>query len=218
MAHNAVLRWLDGRGWLVLAGATPASDAIRAHALSIGAADGGVAYVATRGANDAADQLLQEMEALGAQAGYLVDVLSEDDDVIRENLADSGMIVIGGDNSVTQVRSVLLGAAIEGIRVAYENGAVVLVEGPAAMAFGAWVVQDDGRIAEGLAWLHDGLIVPGVSSVAAASITRDALTAHPTSIALGIGREAALALGPDGQVEPWGSGEVSIALGPDLSA
>ncbi|MAS34555.1 MAG: hypothetical protein CL610_11140 [Anaerolineaceae bacterium] len=218
MPSNAVLRWIDGRGWLILAGDTPASDTVRARALAIAAADGGVAYLATQGVDAAAEQILNDMEAIGAGAGYLVDVLTEDDVVIHDKLADAGLIVIGGDPSVTNVRSALVGAAIEGIQIAYENGAVVLAEGPAAMAFGEWVMLDDGQIGTGMSWLEGALVVPGVPGVADTEAAAVVMRNQPAAIAIGVGDGSALALGPDGEVEPWGDQQVSIALGPDFGA
>lgn len=218
MASNAALQWQDGRGWLVLAGQTPASDAVRARALAIMAADGGVAYLATRGVDPAVEQIMSDMEDLGAPSGYIVDVLTEDDSLIHSRLAEASMVVIGGDSSVTNVRSALLGAAAAGIQEAFENGAVVLVEGLAAMAFGAWLLLDNGQINTGLGWLSRGLIVPGIASVSESPVTHIVMTAQPSAIAIGVGMGSALALGPDGEVEPWGEQQVSIALGPTFGA
>src|SRR5690606_9214802 len=119
------------------------------------------------------------MEDLGAPSGYLVDVLTEDDSVIQSKLAEASMIVIGGDPSVINVRSALLGAGIAGIQEAFENGAVVLAEGLAAMAFGAWLLQDDGQINSGVGWLSSGLIVPGIASVSESPVTRIVMAAQP---------------------------------------
>ncbi len=218
MASKAALHWRDGRGWLILTGATPSSDDIRAQALQRMAADGGVACVATQGATPAADNLLTALAALGAQAGFLVDVLAEDDDSIRDQLSQAGMVVVAADESVTNVRSALLGAALAGIQDAFEHGAVVLVEGPAAMAWGALTVLDNGEITTGLDWLHGALVVPDSLSVGEAQETKAVMNAQPGAIAVGIGPNSALALGPDGEVEPWGQQEVSIALGPAFGA
>ncbi len=218
MARNAALTWLNGRGWLVLAGATPAADAVRAHALSIAAADGAVAYVATQGANADTDQLLADMADLGARSGYVVDMLTEDDAVIRDQLGEAGIIVIGADSSVNNVRSSLLGAGIEGVRTAFENGAVILAEGPAAMAFGAWTLDENKQVVAGLNWLVNGFVLPGINRAAEAPAARQILAAQPSALAVGIGLESALALGPDGEVEIWGEQQVAIALGPNFGA
>ncbi|MBZ0302186.1 MAG: hypothetical protein K8J31_20725, partial [Anaerolineae bacterium] len=164
------------------------------------------------------DAIVADMQDLGAQSGYLVDVLTEDDRVIRDKLAEAGIVIVAEDPSVMNVRSALLGAAIEGIQIAFENGAIVLVEGPAATAFGAWVIAADGRVLAGLDWLHSGLIVPGTTSISEAPDTRVVVAAQPAAIAVGIGSGSALALGPDGEVETWGDRQVTIALGPDFGA
>lgn len=218
MAGNAALRWLDGRGWLALAGDAPASDAIRARALGVAAADGAVAIVAVRGADADAEQLLADIEDLGAQAGYLVDLLAEDDVAIRSKLAEASVIVISANVEVHEVRSVLTGVAIEGMQTAFENGAVVLAEGPCVVAFGAWLVAQSGEIADGFGWVENTLIVPGASSVSESPVAKAVMTARPAALALGIGAGSALALGPDGQVELWGEQQVAIALGPDFGA
>ena len=217
MTRNAALNWLDGRGWLVLTGNAPASESIRARTLGIAAADGAVAVVAVHGEDAAAEQLLVDMEDLGAHAGYLVDVLAEDDLAVHEKLAEASVVIISAQDQATNVRSVIVGAAIEGIQTAFENGAVVLVEGPGAMAFGEWVVAEDGIIA-GLEWLRGTLVVPGAERVADVEIVQAVLAARRSGVAIGIGVESALALGPDGQVELWGRQQVTIALGPDFGA
>jgi hypothetical protein len=86
------------------------------------------------------------------------------------------------------------------------------------MAWGGWTVLDSGEITTGLDWLQGALIVPGSVSVGEAEETRAVMNAQPEAIALGIGPNSALALGPDGEVEPWGQQEVSIALGPSFGA
>lgn len=218
MASNAALRWLDGRGWLVLAGSVHDAESIRARVLGVAAADGGLAVVVTQGEDAGAEQILTELEDLGAQSGYLVDVLAEDDLAVREKLADAGIVIISADDKVATLRSALLGAAIEGVQVAYENGAVVLVEGPGVMVFGAWVMLDEGGITTGFEWLQSALIVPGVESVADAAVTKIVMDLQPATLAVGVGAGSALALGPDGQVETWGHQQVTIALGPEFGA
>jgi hypothetical protein len=217
MASNAVFRWLDGRGWLVLAGDAADSDEIRSQALAISAADGAVAVLLTQSSDALAENLLNDIEGLGAPAGYLVDLLTEDDDSIRNQLAEAGMIVVGLESDPLVLRSGLFGAAIEGIRIAFEHGAVVLAEGAAAMVFGAWVLAADGAVQEGLGWLESALILPGTAQVSESAAARQVLAARSAAIAVGIGAGSALALGPDGEIETWGLSEVSVALGPDFA-
>jgi hypothetical protein len=210
MASNNVLRWKDGRGWLIRSGGTDAGSEIRAQALGRVAADGGVAYIG-------GEQAMADLEDLGAPAGYLVDVMAEDDQTIESQIGDAGMVVVGSDAPVDQLRSGLIGAAAQGMQTAFGNGAVILAEGWGAAVFGAWVALDSGELTTGLGWLEDGLIVPGATSLAESEPARDVLSSDPSVIVVGIGAGSALALGPDGEVETWGDKQVAIALGRNYS-
>ena len=211
MPRQAVFQWLDGRGWLVLSGGPDREGELRGLAPARTAADGGVACVALSNDPTAADLLLDDVTDLGAPSGYIVDVASEEDDVVRTKLAEASVIVITTDGEAEDVRSALTGSAIAGIQTAYENGAVVLAEGACAMAFGSFIVREDGDLVAGLGWLQDTLVLPDVESAAAAA--KPLLAEQPTSLAVGIGIGSALALGPDGQVETWGRRQVTVALG-----
>jgi hypothetical protein len=152
MPQNSVLNWPDGRGWLVLSGGHDTGGEIRAQALGRISADGGAAYV-TLGANSTfGEQALADMDDLGAPTGYLVDVLLEDDETLRQKFGEASLVVIEEGANASDLRSALLGAAIEGIRQAYENGAVILAEGSAAALFAAWLSLDSGNIISGLGW------------------------------------------------------------------
>lgn len=215
MPSHSVFRWLDGRGWLVLSGAgSPSSEVdlseIRAKALGRAAADGAAAVVYL-GEASGADALLDDIEDLGAPSGYLVDIVTEDDETIRNRLSEAGVIVVSGASSSAAARAVLLGAAEDGIRAAYENGAIILVEGAASGAFGAYMLDRDGTVSAGLGWLMDALILPSLASIGQAALP--VLNVHPEAVGVGIGNGAALALGGDGEVEIWGARRVSVALG-----
>ncbi len=213
MANNNVLRWLDGRGWLILSGGD--SSDVRAQALGRAAADGGVAYVDLGGQIGSGESALADMEDLGAPSGYLVNVMTEDDQTIHSKLADAGVVVVAGGSDVSELRSSLMGAAAAGIQTAFENGAVVLVEGQAAMLAGAWVLTEDDRLLGGLEWVENALIVPGLTSAEESAQVQTILTAQPAALGISVGAGSALALGPDGEVETWGQKQVTIALGPN---
>ncbi len=210
MANKAGLRWMDGRGWIVLAGG--GSDAVRAHTLSVAAADGGVAYAAV---SDVAwaEHLMLDMDDLGAPAGYLVNVRAESAAAVYDRLAEASVIVIGAAADAETLYGQLDGAAAAGMRAAFEHGAVVLAEGAGAAALGAWIAAAEGELIPGLGWLENALVLPGVASAGASATARAALLAQPTALAVGIGAGSALALGPDGEVEIWGEGHVTIVLG-----
>lgn len=217
MTHNNVLQWLDGRGWLVLSGGGEYRSDIRAQALARSAADGGVAYVTLGSHSALGEQALNDMEDLGAPSGYLVDVISEDDQTIQSKLAEAGIVVIEGEAGIEDMRAGLIGAAADGIQSAFQNGAVVLVEGNAAAVFGAWILIKINELTSGLAWLENSLVMPGITSVAESGTAQNILMRQPAALAVGIGAGSALALGPDGEVETWGARQVTIALGKDYS-
>jgi hypothetical protein len=211
-----VFHWIDGRGWLVLAGSADSSNDIRALALAKSAADGGVAFVSLGAGMDHAEAVLYDLEDLGAAAGYIVDVTTEDDTTVTAKLTETSVVVIEAAPSAEDARSSLLGAAAEGIQAAYENGAVVLAEGQSAMVFGAWIVRQNGELASGLEWLSAAIVAAGVTN--AGAWARDVLSAEGLAYVVGIGAGTALALGPDGQLEIWGKGEVTVALGRSLTS
>jgi hypothetical protein len=217
MAQNKVLRWMDGRGWLVLVGGHEAGSAVRAQALGRASADGGVAYVTLGGESELGEKALADMEDLGAPSGYLVDILSEDDQTIASKLGDAGMVVIEAVGDVDDLRASLLGAAMSGMQAAFQNGAVILAEGSSATVFGAWVLADSG-LTGGLEWVENALVMPGITSLAQSDAARNAMAVQPAAIAIGIGGGSALALGPDGEVETWGNQQVTLTLGANYRA
>ena len=213
MARNNVLQWRDGRGWLVLSGGyVPESD-VRAQAIGHIDADGGVAYISFGSNAESAEVLMNDLQDLGAPAGYFVDVLSEDDDTIRSKIGEASLIVVEPGASSADMRSALMGAAVEGMQTAFENGAVILLEGKSASIFGAWMLLETGEIRQGIGWLSQMFILPGVTEVAQSEMGKEALKEEASALAVGIGEGSALALGPDGEVEPWGERQVTIALG-----
>lgn len=206
MPTSQIFTWKDGAGWLVLSGGNEATSAVRALALERMAADGAVAVVAFGNPND--DALLEDLADLGAPAGYLVDVLAEDDDTIRKQLGDAALVMLSWDGDVATLRSNLAGAAIAGLEAAYGRGAVILAEGQAAAVFGAHLGHEAG-----FAWLQNSYIVPGLASAAASAEVRRMITEQPQVIVVGPQVGAAIVFGGDGTLETVGSRQVTIALG-----
>ncbi len=206
MPQQSVFNWPDGRGWLVLAGGS--DDDVRATAIERASADGGVAYVSLMPSDDALDA----MQDLGAPTGYVVDVTTEDDDTLKARIGDAGIVVLGGAGTAEDFRSSLVGAAEEGLHTAHERGAMLLIEGDAVTAFGAYLIKPDGVLRDALEWLQNMIVVPGVTSVSDSETAQAVMGAQPLAVALGIGPTSALALGPDGEVQQWGDKQVTIAL------
>lgn len=216
MPSRNVFRWIDGRGWLVFCGGDDGTGEVRAIALERASAGVSVAYIWV--GSDAGEAVLDDMESLGGPTGYVVNVMTEDDETIERLVSEAGMVVIGGDAPLSEIRAGLMGAAVDGIHTAFENGAVILVEGPSISVFGAWMVLENDNIVDGVAVLENAVLLSDVTSAAASEEGRVALRAQPAAIAVGVGRGAALALGPEGEVETWGLQQVSVALGSHYTA
>ncbi len=212
MPQANVIRWRDGAGWLVLSGGAESADGetadIEADALVRVKAGQPIAYVWAAGDVEAADKHLDALEELGAPTGYLVDVLTEDDDTLRKQLEIAGLVVLGDGPNVRELRSGLLGAAIEGIGAAFESGGVILGIGQGAAVLGAILGETTG-----LNWIESAIVVPKYDQEAEQSRLRELLKKHPDAYGLGIASGSALALGPNGEVEAWGSRKVTVALG-----
>ncbi len=212
MPRANVIRWREGAGWLVLSGGADSNSAeaseVEAEALARASAGEPLAYIWAAGNVEDADEHLIALEDLGAPTGYLVDVQTEDDDTIRRQLTEAGMIIIGDGADAKQLRSSLLGAALEGISAAYERGAVVLGIGQGAAVLGAFI--DDK---EGLNWIERAIIQPHYEQEASPAALRAQLAKHPDAYGLGVGTGSALALGPNGELAAWGKRQVTVALG-----
>ncbi len=208
MSRSSVLEWPDARGWLVLAGGP--DSAVRGRAIQRMGAGGVVVYINT---GHGSDSIQEDMDDLGAPTGYTLDILTEDDETIQQQMADANLIVMGGEDSATDIRSAVIGPVATAIKQGLERGAVLLCEGNAAAIWGTWMVDEAGTALPGLEWLPRSIVVPGVTSAAENPMATRLLAEHPNALLIGPGHTSALALGPDGSVEAWGARQVMIALG-----
>jgi len=211
MPQVEVLRWQNGEGWLVLSGGGDVAGDIEAQALAHVPPGEPLAYIWAAGDVESADQHLDALDDLGAPTGYLVDVLTEDDDTIRNQISNAGLIIIGDGPNVKQLRSGLLGAAVEGMVAAFERGAVILGIGQGAAILGSFMVDQAG-----IGWVEGAAIAPRYNQEGVAAQLHDLLLKHPEAYGLGIATGSALALGPNGEVEAWGERQVTVKLGGKL--
>ena len=213
MSMQTGLEWIAGDGWLVFTGEHDDASELRAQSLHRIGLDRGFAYL---GLNEAAgDEEIADFEDLGAPTGYLVNILTEDDETIRRNLRDVGLVVIDSQADPRRMLDALRGAAAEAVQEAYEHGALVLAEGPVAQIFGACWLSESGSLHEGLNWLTDTMILPGVGEQARVRETAaQVFERRPRTLALGISNGSALALGPGATLEVWGDQPVALTMGP----
>lgn len=210
------LRYLSGRGWLVFSGGQTEGSPIRAQALARSKAYGATAYISQ--ADDGGDALKDDIEDLGARSGYFVDLEFDLPEDIKEQLEAASFIVIEVGASVDTLYEALKDAAVEGIRAAYQRGAVILLEGLVANIFGRWVLSDSGELLDGLNWVENAFIEPESMGIDDSRAVQMVMASIPDAVAINIAAGSALALGPDGQVEVWGDEKVTISLGRGFAA
>ncbi|MBE2182087.1 MAG: hypothetical protein IAE89_01565 [Anaerolineae bacterium] len=210
MPQRSIFRWKEGRGWLVIA--SGASTEIRGMALNRLAADGAIACVAPGQDSSFADVILDDFADLGAPSGYVVDLQSEDDDTLLNRLGEASLIVINGHTLPSEARSELMGAAMDGIAQAYENGAIILAEGDAGIVFGLQLYDSDEIT--GFNWIENTIILPGIEIEGVEAFANHALVEYPDRLAIMIGDQSAMAFGGDGQIETWGLQQVTLRMGP----
>lgn len=208
---SEILERIAGAGWLVLSGGADAGGELRSLALQKAKLVGGVAYPGFN--EDSADEVLDDMEDLGAPTGYLVNLIAEDDDTIQGLLRESSIIVLEDSVAAETWRDGLTGAGADGMQGALEQGAVVLAEGSGAAVLGEYFLTERGNLNAGFGWLSHALILPGVTSLSDSEVARELLEAEPRGVVIGIGHGSALALGGAGEVEVWGEKRVVIAPG-----
>lgn len=218
MTQSSMFQWHQGAGWLVL-GPQPDEqtgpfDAIEGRVLTRGSADGPLVYIWAATDLEAADNYLEYVRELGGRTGYPVDIVSEDDESLIEQLGEAGIIVIGDGPNTNRLFNSLHGAAIKGIQRAYEHGALVYGAGLGAEVFGKWFLRgSNARPREGFGWLANAALLTDDNNVLMKQQLQRLLQTEPTAFGLGIGANSALAFGPEGQIEAWGDQQIAISLG-----
>ncbi len=219
MSSTNFFRRRMGRGWLVLAGGLAADDqsvtALEAAMLNRTISQGPMAYIWAASDIETADQHMESLRDLGARTGYLIDILTEEEDEISRELGEAGIIVLGGGPRVDTLREALVGVVLQAVEDAFMRGATVYACGEAAALLGAFAVQPD-RLIPGFHWVERALILPAYTSDQA-EVLRGWVQTHADHFGLGLGHGAALALGPQGEVEVWGRPAVTVLLGQQIA-
>ncbi len=222
MSSIDFLQWRGGAGWIVLSGGTSLAvdDAhdveldIEARALARIAYGEPIAYIWAAGDEDEADVHLSLLDEMGAPTGYLIDVLTEDDDTIRDQIKEAGMVILGDGADYESLRKGLLGAPTQAMEAAFARGGVMFGIGAGAVALGA--IFHGAEREAGLGWVEKAIIVPYAEQPEQNALMRDLLAEYPDHLGIGIPTGSALALGPNQQVEAWGPG-ITIMLGRELA-
>lgn len=223
MTRTGPLRWRTGEGWLVLIGGASAgwrtTEPIDRAAIEAMSDETPIAFVPAAGCPpDYGESFLEHYTRLGSPPGYIVpiyDSTSANDPANVRRLAQAGLIYLGGGDAQQLIAAIIGTAALDAMAAAYASGAVIVGASAGAMALAGWGVSSDPGVGtlEGWGWLPDAIVAPHFTSERA-SVLREALLAHPQALGLGIPDDTALALGPEGEVAMWGSGQVQVTIGP----
>jgi cyanophycinase-like exopeptidase len=224
MGQAGPLRWRNGRGWLILVGGGELEDITDIHRAAIEAMsdEAPVVFVPTASAKPDAGrergQLdIEQIEELGGPVGYVAPIFSRADAGDPKNvrrLTQAGLIYLGGGSAQRLVETLNGTATLNALAAAFEVGAVVVAEGEAACALGAWGLCADSSLRTGWGWLFDALICPSYDDSTATAL-RAAIKSKPDCLGLGIPQSVALALGPENQVQTLSASgkQVTVVLG-----
>lgn len=215
---GGLIEWPAGAGWLVLAGSSDWGQGearwIDLAALSVADLGRQVVFVPTAGCMDGAE-FLAYYEDLGALPGVVAPIFTAEDAArpeVRRLLARSGLIYLGDGDSRRLIEALAGSQALEGMAEAYRRGAVIVGAGAGAVALAAWGRAADGALLAGWGWLRQAVIEPHFEGEVSAARLREMVRRTQARYGLGIPKRTALALAPDGAVETWGAGQVTVSL------
>jgi len=224
MPRQGGLEWVDGNGWLVLSGGGDwrrgETDVVDANALSLANLDRPLVVVLSEGVPEDIEGILEHYVTLGGPGGEGV-ILSDEnlawqDEAFLSLLGQAGMLYLGGERPLalasTLHRTQALRLIVQGF--ATMQGLVIVGSGGGAAALGAWVRSAEQGDAEspGLNFLRNAIVAPHFTKTEEAGVLHRLLRDHPGFVGLGVPDGTALALGPRGEVESWGEGDVTAVI------
>ncbi len=225
MPQRPPLAWLDGEGWIVLIGGGDPGrgdlDEPFGHILNRINLDRPVIVLMAEGSESRATEVLDAYTALGGPGGYAMALQSvEDERLARPDFLDliseAGLLHLGGEDALRLTRALRRSPALGRIVAAFATLQGLTLVGCAggARALGAWAGDParPGPAHHGLDFVHNTLIVPHFTQTEAHPELRTLLRHHPHALGLGLPDRTALALGPRGDVERWGEGEITAVV------
>jgi cyanophycinase len=228
MTQAGPLRWRTGNGWLVLVGgasdAWRTTEAIDRNAIEAMSDETPIVFVpAAGGPPDTGQSFLERYTALSAPPGYvvpIVDKASASDPANVRRLAQAGLIYLAGGQAQKLIDAILGTPSLDAIAAAFASGAVIVGMCAGAIALAEWGVSSDevAGLVKGWDWLPNTIVAPHYTAPQNSEALRGALLAHPDRLGLGIPDDTALALGPDGEVQTWGRGQIGVTLGSRFKA
>lgn len=217
---NLPIEWREGKGWLVLIGGTTyfwrGTEAIDRAAIDAISLDAPIAFVpAANCPPDYGTSFLAAYQRLGAPDGYVVPINDRESAYGAQNAAllrEAGLIYFGGGDTTALLASMTDTPALEAVAEAYERGAVVVGMSAGAIGIAERGLSLGAGVLDGWGWLPHVLVSVHHNAERETSFEA-ALREHPEHLGLGLPEDAALALGPLGEIESWGDEEIVVKRG-----
>lgn len=225
MPTQGPLSWLDGEGWLILAGGgdwqAGVTGQVESQLLSIANLDRPMVVLLSDGSRTQADAFLDHFTDLGGPGGEAYTLAEMTRDQLQTPhflslIEEAGVLCLGGSNPIPLVQNLYNNPALNQIMLGYMTLQALTVfgfsAGAAALAQWAFGPGPNYLQAMGLGWLSNAVVVPNFTRTEDSPILRQLPKVAPDVLGLGIPNGTALALGPLGQVETWGTGEVTAVI------
>lgn len=217
MPQTSIFQWRDGGGWLVLTGsddfASDQMNSILANTLARVISLGPIAYIWAAGDVDVADKHLELLADMGSSTGYLVDAISEDNETLKEQIEQAGLIILGDGLNVAHLHGALEGVVIQAMTKAHQTGATILGIGAGATMLGQWLLNEEMQAQPAFGWLKNALVVLDNLE----NETHEFLRYQPTAYGLGLAKGSGIAFAPDGAMEVLGNQQIRVTLGKELT-
>lgn len=225
MPQQGPLQWLDGEGWLVLLGGGDwrqgETDLVAAQLLSVANLDRPMIVLTAEGSRAEAEQILDHYTQLGGPGGEAF-ALAE---LTRMQLGteqfltlirEAGILYLGGEQGLPLVNNLHNSQALRYIVEGYSTyqGLTLIGAGAGAAALGRWVFTPEPphQQAMGLGFVMNAVVVPHFRGTEHSPILRALPQIGEHILGLGVPDSTALALGPQGQVEMWGTETVTAVV------
>ena len=228
MPTQGPLSWLDGEGWLILAGGgdwqTGITDEVDTRLLSIANLDRPMVVLLADGSHTQADALLDHYTELGGPGGEAFTLSEMTREQLRtphflSMLEEGGVLYLGGSNPLPLVQNLYNSPALQHITQGYTTLQALTIfgvgAGAAALAKWSFGPPPEYLQAMGLGWLSNSVVVPNFTRTEDSLILQKLPLVAPDVLGLGLPEGTALALGPMGQVETWGMGQITAVIKAD---
>jgi cyanophycinase-like exopeptidase len=173
------------------------------------------------GSQNAADDILEHYTLMGGPGGEAFTLARMTRDQLQAPkflslLDEAGILYLGGENPLPLVRNLYNTRTLERILEGFTTlqGLVIIGAGGGAVALGARAVGPAPQFQHtlGLSFLMNTVIVPHFTRTEDSPVLQHLSQIGPSILGLGIPDGTALAFGPQGQVETWGTGQVTAVV------